>query len=213
MKKNIFIIILSFLVVGLAGFIAYDNFFAEKGSKETSCTTQVSDTKEESKEKTADERYKAYLENLTKSIEENYGTDDEGGIRQYSRVKSITYDLSYSIEINKNGELLLTYDGDLNSKFNNYKLSDDVVSFYLTYYGNGGYQSLHYIKSNGEVHSASIEQIQDDGTIKDTKIDVKNIVEIKSMLNTDENGIGGYSTVYIDIDGNVIDGNELAKNN
>ena len=50
MKKNIFLVILAFLVVGLAGFITYDNFFKPS----TKCN--VKDVKKtEVKEKSSDE--------------------------------------------------------------------------------------------------------------------------------------------------------------
>lgn len=203
MKKNIFIIILSFLVVGLAGFIAYDNFFAEKGSKETSCTTQVSDTKEESKEKTADERYKEYLENLSKSMKEKYSERNTAGMNQYNLIYNSLNEQEYSLEIDNSLNLLFSSFNHLES-FNKYKIAEDVVAYFLVRTGNGGYQSLYYIKSNGEVHNATIEQI-DDGTIKDVKVDVKNVVEVRSVVSVDENGIGGSKAIFVDIDGNIIE--------
>lgn len=218
MKKNIFIIILSFLVVGLAGFIAYDNFFAEKYSKEdlskmgliqtenglvqTDCWTNDS-TSSTSKEKSADERYKKYLKKLSKSMKEKYSERNTAGINQYNRIYNSLNKQEYSLEIDNSLNLLFSSFNHLET-FNKYKLADDVVAYFLVNYGNGGYQSLYYIKSNGEVHNATIEQI-DDGTIKDVKVDVKNVVEVRSVVSVDENGIGGSKAIFVDIDGNIIE--------
>ena len=197
MKKNIFIIILAFLVVGLAGFITYDNFFKPA----TKC--DVKETKKtETKEKTADERYKDYLDNLSKSIQKTYGEKKGEGMRPYEHIYN--NEQEYEIILDKNQKLLFTSYNNL-EKYNNYVLASDVVAYYRIPYGNGGFYSIYYITSKGEVHSAFVEQLQDDGSIKDTKIDVKNIIDIKTVNKTDADGLGGSYTIFIDIDGNIIE--------
>lgn len=196
MKKNIFIIILSFIVVGLLGFIVYDNFFASnsKQGKVEKCKCVVKkDTK------TAEERYKDYLDNLKVSINRTY--IDNGGENTYSlpiintsRVENTMLSEVYNIKIDKNLEL--TIDSD---SLNNYKIADNVLSYYIIHTGNGGFSSLYYITTEGKVFIADVENaIYNKTTIQTKEIDVKNIVEIKEGSST-----AGFP-MFVDIDGNII---------
>ncbi len=194
MKKNIFIVILAILVAGLTGFITYDNFF----KPETKVNTK---TKEVIKEKTADERYKEYLSNLSKSIKKQY-VDDSTEKNAYSastknttRVEKEELSGAYTVEINNNLELIIN-----SSSFNldNYKISDNVLSYYIIHTGNGGFSSLYYITKDGKVYSANTEIAMYNGsTIQSKEVDVKNIVEIKEGAST-----AGFP-LFVDIDGNI----------
>lgn len=207
MKKNIFIIILAFLVVGLGGFITYDNFFkpstkCDSNNTKTSTVTKDSKKADSKTVESADERYKAYLENLSKSIQKTYGEKNGAGMRPDELINN--NEQEYEIILDKNQNLLFTSFNNL-EKYNNYVLASDVVAFYRIPYGNGGFYSIYYITSKGEVHSAFVEQLQDDGSIKDTKVDVKNIIDIQTVNKTDADGLGGSHTIFIDIDGNIIE--------
>lgn len=201
MKKNIFIIILAFIVVGLIGFITYDNFF----KPQTKCETKET-TKEVSKDKTADERYKTYLENLEKSIEEKYEEikdfDNPGLNNEAVYNKNDATGLGYIITINEKKELRIKYINgvdQVNPDYANYKISDNVLSFYRVHTGNGGYYTLYYITTEGEVYSASIENGVDTAITTKKIENVKNIIEVKEGTS-----ISAGTPIFIDIDGNVI---------
>ena len=195
MKKNIFIIILAFLVVGLGGFIAYDNFFKPN----TKC--EVKETKISKTTKTSDERYKEYLTNLSKNIEKKYkNSNDLDDISNTSTYKNEDINESYTIKINQSKDLLLTVNrGMVDSKYTNYKLDGDVVSFYRVHTGNGGYYSIYYITEEGKVYSISLDKYLYENTdiVSNEVKDVKNIIEVKEGT-----GAAGFP-IFVDIDGNM----------
>ena len=197
MKKNIFIIILAFLVVGLAGFITYDNFFKPA----TKCDVKEI-KKTETKEKTADERYKDYLDNLSKSIQKTYvnetPTEDYStSIVNTSVIEKTELGSTYLIEIDNKLELKVS---SQEANLNDYKIADNVVSYYIIHTGNGGFSTLYYINSSGKVYSANVENAIYNKTNIETKeiTDVKNIIEIKEGSST-----SGFP-LFVDIDGNII---------
>ena len=110
----------------------------------------------------------------------------------------------YNVELNPEGELKVIYyskDNSSDSKF----IANDVLNYYIIYYGNGGYKGLYFIYKDGSVGFANIEQAymnKEDITIKNIE-NVKNIVTIVQGRFSD--GISGYhAPIYIDIDGNMI---------
>ena len=207
MKKNIFIIILSFLVVGLGGFITYDNFFKPStkcNSNETKTTTTTKDSKKADSKtvETADERYKAYLSNLSKSIEKTYinetpNEDYSVSTINTSRIEKSELGVSYILSIDNKLELKIS---SQEVGLNDYKIADNVVSYYVIHTGNGGFSTLYYITTTGKVYSANVENaIYNKTSIETKEIDnVKNIVEIKEGSST-----SGFP-LFIDIDGNII---------
>lgn len=197
MKKNIFLVVLAFLVVGLIGFITYDNFF--KPSEK--CSTKKETKKIETNEKTADERYKEYLDNLAKSIEKTYvnkhpNEEYSTSISNSTRVENQELGKSYSISINNKLELTTTAEI---TGLNNGIIANNVVSYYIVHTGNGGFNSLYYITTEGKVYSANIEIALYNNTSLDIKEmdSVKNIVEVKNGNST-----AGFP-IYVDIDGNI----------
>ena len=110
----------------------------------------------------------------------------------------------YNVELNPEGELKVIYysnDNSSDSKF----IANDVLNYYIIYYGNGGYKGLYFIYKDGSVGFANIEQAymnKEDITIKNIE-NVKNIVTIVQGSFSD--GMSGYhAPIYIDIDGNMI---------
>ena len=190
MKKNIFIIVLALLVVGLGGFITYDNFFKPS----TKCETKI-ETKKVTKEKTADERYKEYLKNLTKTVEDSTDSQDV-------TVKTLN-DITYFISINNKKELSIGYDTNEMNKINK-KEADDVIDFFTAYVGNGGYISLYYLTSKGELYVTTLDEYLGKEKFEFKKVEKNNIVSVKPVLSIEENGIGGYTVRFIDIDGNEV---------
>lgn len=192
MKKNIFIIVLALLVVGLGGFITYDNFFKPS----TKCDTKET-TKTETKEKTADERYESYLKNLTKTIE---GLDKE----QSTSFKSDIDSAVFFISLDSKKELSIGFDTIKVNKASE-KVAEDVIDYFIVDVGNGGYHCIYYLNSKGELYKVSLESaLENDGTFKSEKTNYKNVIEVRSMLEVDENGIGGHGPMFIDIDGNEV---------
>lgn len=207
MKKNIVIIILMFLVVGLAGFITYDNFFkpstkcTEKETKKTETkekTTTNSDSKngttkvEVTEKKNSDDLFKDYINNLSKSIEKK-GQDCSF---------KTTIGNKYRIHLSTSKELRIDFDtAEISGQ--NMLVANDVIAFYLTDIGNGGYTGLNYLTTDGSFYSATIETSITDEKFNSSKVPFKNIISAKSYTSVDENGIGGHETVYIDIEGNT----------
>jgi len=110
----------------------------------------------------------------------------------------------YDVELNPDGELKVIYyskDNSSDSKF----IANDVLNYYIIYYGNGGYKGLYFIYKDGSVGFANIEQAymnNEDITIKNIE-NVKNIVTIVQGSFSD--GLSGHrGPIYIDIDGNMI---------
>lgn len=110
----------------------------------------------------------------------------------------------YDVELSPDGELKVIYysnDNSSDSKF----IANDVLNYYIIYYGNGGYKGLYFIYKDGSVGFANIEQAymnKEDITIKNIE-NVKNIVTIVQGRFSD--GMSGYhAPIYIDIDGNMI---------
>lgn len=110
----------------------------------------------------------------------------------------------YNVELNPEGELKVIYysnDNSSDSKF----IANDVLNYYIIYYGNGGYKGLYFIYKDGSVGFANIEQAymnKENITIKNIE-NVKNIVTIVQGSFSD--GMSGYhAPIYIDIDGNMI---------
>ena len=110
----------------------------------------------------------------------------------------------YNVELNPEGELKVIYysnDNSSDSKF----IANDVLNYYIIYYGNGGYKGLYFIYKDGSVGFANIEQAymnKEDITIKNIE-NVKNIITIVQGSFSD--GMSGYhAPIYIDIDGNMI---------
>lgn len=199
MKKNIFIVILAFLVAGLAGFIAYDNFVKPQ-TKNT-----VKETKKtETKEKSADERYKDYLENLSKSIEKKYAEpkdfDNQGLIDQSMYTQAIE-NVNYTVTINEKKELRISYGESevINPTYKEYKIADKVLAYFRVHVGNGGMYNIFYITEEGKVFSVNVEQLPTDKPSEPKEVTgVKNIVLIKEGTT-----VSAGLPIYIDIDGNI----------
>lgn len=177
--------------------------------KETSTVTNTSTTSETTKEtsttKTSNERYKDYISNLAKSIDEKYKEvkdyENPGLNNESVYNKNDVTGLGYIITINEKKELKIKYISGVdkvNPDYVDYKIADNVVSYYRIHIGNGEYYSLFYITTEGKVYSASIENgIETAITTKEVE-NVKNIVEVK-----EGSGLTAGFPIYVDIDGNI----------
>ena len=194
--KNTIIIILSILSIGLGSFIICDKFLFKT---DTNKDITVEDNNENNSDTTInyDELYESYLNNLENNIE-NYNDTDNNLIK----INNEIYDYSYTVEINKNKELILNYLSDnRKDKYNNYKISDNVVSMFVVKNGNAGMNSLYYINTNGEIYETNIEDL-DTKELASKKLNYKNIIYVTEGFHNDDSG---YSyPIFVNIEGNIL---------
>ncbi len=203
MKKNIVIVILLILVLGLAGYLGYDKFLSEKAVENASDNTnsEIADT---TKADNTENDYQIFAKNL-KSQLSRY--DENNLNRQFVNNDNVRY--PYTIYLNENGSLFVKYsNSELNAKYGDYKISDDVLSFYVIETGNGGMSMLYFINDDGTVGSANVHFIEgatDQITVK-KDIGYKNIVSIVSGSFGDGYS-GAQGPIFIDINGNIFSEN------
>ena len=198
-KSKALTIILVLIIIGLSGYLVYDKFIT------TDETTTTKETKEETKKTTANETkfksenkiedlYKSYLDNLKKDITTKYNDNN------YNVINGKYYnDTLYTFSITKDLDLVFTsYD----SKFNQYKVSDNVLNMFIVETGNGGFKTLYFIKSDGSLNSLAIDSIADTGKI-DVKKENKEYIVNVTTGGFDLNESGAYGPIFIDVKGNV----------
>ena len=194
--KNTIIIILSILSIGLGSFIICDKFLFKT---DTNKDITVEDNNENNSDTTInyDELYESYLNNLENNIE-NYNDTDNNLIK----INNEIYDYSYTVEINKNKELILNYLSDnRKDKYNNYKISDNVVSMFVVKNNNAGMNFLYYINTNGEIYETNIEDL-DTKELASKKLNYKNIIYVTEGFHSDDSG---YSyPIFVNIEGNIL---------
>lgn len=186
-NNNILIIILTILVVGLLGYTIYgkvvENKESEVISSNTSETNNTGNTDVVTTEKSADERYKTYLNNLKSNIQNKLNGE------HVEQIITLNVDINLSFAIDK----------DLNLTSNGEKIDTNVLEMFISNSGNGGYRNLYYIKDDGKVYSIRITpdaKIEEMDEKRENKC--KNIIAISNVANMVTN-----STIFTDIDGNV----------
>lgn len=207
---TILIAILLVCVLGMGSFIAYDKIVVNNNTKNT---TENNNKKEENgvsnkdynSEKNINNSYELFAENLKSQLSKIYNESNDGEISSWSD--------KYSIKIDKNRSLYITYhDSKLNKKFNNYKIADNILNYYVVQTGQGGGKTLYFINENGTVGSADIEY----GVIYSTddvkQIPIKKDIGYKNIVAVIEAGFGVSVSgiagpIFIDINGNVFSTN------
>lgn len=212
-KKNLvlitLVIILCLIVVALSGFIAYDKILNTKNNESQVIeNNQKEDNTDENnieEEKTKEENdtnenlYEIFSNNLKNSISNKYDSNNTN----YKYIKSDCVKNGYLIELSPTGELFVNYSSDSMPK--NYKISDNVLSFYVINTGQDVCNTLYYINEDGTVSSAQTEYI----ITNDENIDIKNnIGNFKNIVSIVEGIFGdGYTCshgpIFIDINGNI----------
>ncbi len=195
-KKNtwsvVSIIILSLLVVGLGGFIVYDNYFRDK------------DVANNNTKGTTNNSYKTFAKNL-KSQFSKYDSNN----KNYQYINNHFVEDGYEVYLNKNGNLYVRYfNENLNSKYGTYKIAEDVLSFYAINVGQDVGNMIFFINEDGTVGSADTEfGIDTDNKITITRdLGHENIVSITNDTFGDGN-TGVYRHIFIDINGNIFSEN------
>lgn len=98
-------------------------------------------------------------------------------------------DTEYNIKLNKEGVLYVE----------DKKLDTGVVVFYSLLVGNGGFESLYYVKEDGTLYTAGYSYDMYSGEeVKVKKLDFKNIVSV-----IPGKALTASYPIFIDIDGNV----------
>lgn len=202
MKKNIVIVILLILVLGLAGYLGYDKFLSAKTVENASDNTnsEIAGTTEADN---TENDYQIFAKNL-KSQLSRY--DENNLNRQFVNNDNVRY--PYTVYLNENGSLFVKYsNSELNAKYGDYKISDDVLSFYVIETGNGGMSLLYFINGDGTIGSADVEFVSDSNQITVKKdLGYKNIVSIVSGSFGDGYS-GAQGPIFIDINGNIFSEN------
>lgn len=204
----IVVVVLSLLVAGLGGFIIYDKVLANKstGNIDNKVLTDkpIEKNNNQDKETTSDNKYELFAKNL-KSQFSKYDSNNHS----YLHVKSDVVKDGYEVYLNENQTLFIKYfNNELNAKYNEYKIADNVLSFYVVAAGQGGGNMLYFINEDGTVGSADTEYgIGNSNQITIKKdIGYKNIVSIISGTFGDEfSGVSG--PIFIDINGNIFSEN------
>lgn len=111
----------------------------------------------------------------------------------------------YYVTLNKNKELHIEYSNEeLNNVFGNYKISDNVISFYIINDGQAFFNSLYYIKTDGTVGKADVES----SNINNKNITITNDLGLKNIITIlpttfDSQESGYHGPTFVDINGNI----------
>lgn len=219
MKENknsgvkVLITFLVLLVLGLSAFIVYDKCFKKQNNKSTidsSVNSKKAAGKDESKSSGSDEKNESkssdpavsYSNFANKMKSERSKFNDSYSSGQY--VNSCV-EGGYTVSLNSDGKLYVKYHNDnINSKYGNirgnFDVADNVLSFYVIPYGQGGCNGLYFINEDGTVGMADIEYSA--ANMNDIRINknigFKNIVSVVSG-----DFYLGVGPIFVDIEGNM----------
>lgn len=186
------------IVLGICGTILISKGIESKKENNTNTNQSAQETKTLG---SADDRYKAYSENLVKKIKEYKDSEKDPSGETVSPYMCIQIRGTYFKQA-KIQEAMITPEGDLviiqNGKEK--KAKSNVISCYELESGNGGETVIMCINSDGTVSSINSEKLigKSEIVIKDYS-DVKNIVSLTTVSYPSAVKVCG-----IDIDGNII---------
>ena len=148
---------------------------------------------------TTDEKFAEYVKNLKAAMLKYNEEETEGKeYREYIIDGKNSNDENYSITLSGNGIL----------KLNEKEVANNVIGFNVAYVGNGGYKNLYFIKDDGTVAYASIDETEylSNGKIKTKNVDgLKNIVSIMGGVAGAYGYPGACYGYAIDIEGNMFE--------
>lgn len=193
------IVILIIVIMGLIGYIFYNKTsYNQNFSNDTTMKTDNEISDKNIDTETTNNLYNKYLNNLKSNIAKNYDNFNNN----YEYVENLETGLEYSLKIEKNGDLNLSfYNEDLKQKYNNYKLSGDVLTMFLIQVGQAGFYNVYFLKNDGTIFSQCIDCLAfEDVALK--KESYKNIVNIiQGGFDMEYSGVDG--AIFIDIEGNI----------
>ncbi|MBQ2946570.1 MAG: hypothetical protein IJE04_01795 [Bacilli bacterium] len=199
--KNIVITILAMLVLGLGGFLVYDKIIdkeeetpIENGNHENGDSAQGLSTNS----------YK----NFSKKLKEQFSKYNLNNY-SYQYIENGIIKDGYVVYLDSNGSLFVKYNNvELNNKYGNYKIADNVLSFYAINVGQDVGNVLYFINADGSVGSADTEYgvVLDNQLLIRKDLGYKNIVSI--VNGTFGDGLSNvHGPIFIDIDGNIFSDN------
>ena len=201
-KKNIVIVILIILLVGVSGYLIYDKFIV--GDNQLMDNIKIEkDNNTNNIEKNND--YMLFVDNLKLEFSK---FDSNNYVSQI--VNSDFISDGYKIYLDDERNLYINYFNDnLNNKYGKYLITNNVLYFSIVSTGQGGGNTLYFINEDGTVGSANVEYgIYDN----DSKLEVIKDLGYKDIVAIIGGNFGdGYSSTYgvifIDINGNVYSNN------
>lgn len=183
-------VVLFLIVVGLGGFIVYDKILNDKPIKTPNSTDSNS--------------YELFAQNLKNQFSKY---DDNN--QNYLYVSSDVVKDGYEVYLTKNQTLFVKYfNKEFNTKYGEYKIANNVLSFYVVASGQGGGNMLYFINEDGTVGSADTEYgiNSNNQIIINKNIGYKNIVSvIGGSFGSEFSGVLG--PIFIDINGNIFNEN------
>ena len=184
MKKNILIIILLVITIGLGGYITYDKVTNKPVNNET---------KVEKKEvKSETDTYGEYIKKIAKR--DNIKEVTIEGVDSITRY-FLGSDNNVYVESGAEDSVVIPpqkEDEPMSLKGIKTSLTE-VVDLFVVSYGNGGFYKLFILKTDGYLYDVNV----DDYSI--TKTDYKNVIKVDQIATSDATS---YSIV--DINGNIL---------
>lgn len=175
-------------VLGLWGFIVYDKLLKENSIGNVDDNNLNNDSIN-NEEENNENSYKIFSEKLKDQVSK-YDSKNQN----YQYIKNDIVKNGYIIYINEKDSLFVKYfDKNLNDKYGDYKIDDNVLSFYVINVGQDVGNMLYFINNDGTVGSADTEYgigIENEIMIK-KDIGYKNIVSIVNGIFGD-----GYSGAH-----------------
>lgn len=209
-SKNIIIVILLVLLIGLFLYVGYDKLLNNKGSEKE----ESKDTTIENKTNT-DEDIKAFYENMVKNRKVTWQHSDNNKIEFLLDKDGNVYYSEDNVKnaVGEKGKYKIEgFEGAFNDgtnvvdEFDGYKLSiTNVIAMYQYYVGNDRSVECIFIKADGTIarltYYLSFQNNERTAYIQKYEESVPNYKNIVSVEQKDEFGTGGYC--LIDINGNI----------
>ena len=193
------VLILAIIIICLGAFIFLDKTNTDETQENNTTKIQAQLKEETNNNLSADEQYKIYLNSLKTNIQKELEKDSEISLS----TDSMYIDGGFTFRINKDLDLYMSLsDSKYKTKYDDYKIDNNVLTMSVIYTGNGGFKSLYYITLDGKVKNVCLDCIQSDElTIKEEKH--KNIIEIVQG-NYNVSTSTASKPLFIDINGNII---------
>jgi len=199
MNKNIIITILIVIILGLGGYLVYDKVVKNNKVEETNESVNVENNEQQ---EISENSYEIFANKL-KTEFSKYNDSN----KNYKYIENDFVPSGYRVYLNSNGSLYVEYnDATLDNKYGEYKIADNVLSFYVINTGQDVGNMVYFINEDGTVGSADTE-FEIDNIIKVNKdLGYKNIVSVVS--GSYSYGItGSNGPIFIDINGNIFSSN------
>ena len=200
MKKNVFIVILIIIILGMGGYLVYDKVLSKEDKKETTNEKVVTDEK---KEENVEEK------NSNSITASDLLLDSSKCINQ----KNMEYSLATNNDIN--GIYLTYYDGDVNisitpdvvkNSYNGINISNSsytvnfnkkIADIYVDGYGQSiGHETILFLLEDGTVEYIPFYYACNNNSFKTVKLDgVENIIRFVSGSASPVEPGGGYHTI------------------